>query len=98
MAAQQMLNVEHAGYNLSRSSSRNFLLVLSLSERGRDPPARSACESCPSRDLNRLYSSRPPLVAAVKAAHLVDRDDLPELKPVDRARLECILRERQMSA
>ena len=34
----------------------------------------------------------------VEAAHLGDRDDLPELKSVDRARLGCILRERQMGA
>jgi hypothetical protein len=32
----------------------------------------------------------------VEATHLGDRDDLPKLKSVDRARLGCILPERQM--
>jgi hypothetical protein len=34
----------------------------------------------------------------VETAHLGDRDDLPELESVDRARLGCILRDRQMGA
>jgi hypothetical protein len=34
----------------------------------------------------------------VEAVQLGNRDDLPELKSVDRARLRCILRERQMGA